>query len=559
MVKKLMIFASLGILLVLLTLNSATGAWFTDSKASSKNLFQTGILNIEGPGAMTSGINVDNIYPGWQSGDEPKSITIINSGTLDFDYSISCEPLDGNLLYNGPTPIQVNINESGFVNINELDSVFLGSINRNSTGTFTIRFRLPETADNLYSEQTAAFIFRFDALQKIKAVEVPPKDNTDDNSGENNLQPVYNSNKNQYYSEIQKAIEDAAANDRINVSAGTYSENISIDKPLILQGPNINIHPQYDKRKPEAIIKGSFILKSDNITIEGFEITNPGSGDYFGIRGNAAGSTYNNIVIRYNNFHDIGSNAIRYGAGYGGGTYTKNWNISNNLITRITGDNAEAIKLYNIAGLVLDRNYIRHIDGSKVRSGILLEGVSNAVIDNNDISLGSNDVSAAPYIIQIGIASHQQTIDNFKIRNNKFSEANRGIITVNKGNLKELYIEGNTFKHIGTDIIIHSGATSGKVSNINISGNSFEDSTSALSFASSSSYSTVKVKENKFSNISTSYIYTPNSHAFSQGNIDASLNWWGTSIKNEIENKMGKYVTFSPWYTDSSMSSYQEQ
>jgi hypothetical protein len=549
MIKKLAIFASIALLLTVMTFNSGTGAWFTDSKISGENIFQAGVLNIEGPGGITTGMSVGNLCPGWQSGDEPESITIVNSGTLDFDYSISCEPLLGNLLYDGPTPIQININETGFVDINMVNNFFLGSINRNSTGSFKVRFRLPEAANDAYSDQAASFSFKFDAIQKVRPTDPGKAPDIEPKPDEQNTKPVFNISRNVYYSSLSEAVKTAVSGDSIRVAAGTYTGNVSIDKPLTLHGPNINKHPQYDLRNPEAIINGAFILNSDNIFIEGFEITNPGNGEYFGIRGNAPGIAYNNITIGYNNFHDIGNNAIRYGLGYGGGTGTKNWYINNNLITKITGSNVEAFKLYNITGLKLERNYIRHSYASAAgRCGVFLEGVSNAAIESNDISLGGRVISAAPYIIQIGIGSYQQGVSNFSIKNNEFEGSYKGITTSFKGNLSDIFIEGNRFSNIGTNVSIQSGIDFGKITNVSISGNSFENSSIGLSFAAYSPYIGIKVTGNKFSAISGYYIYAPNKGAFLSGNIDASLNWWGTSVESEIKGKMSESVTFSPWH-----------
>jgi predicted ribosomally synthesized peptide with SipW-like signal peptide len=139
-----------------------TFAYFTSQATSTDNTFTAGTLIIDSPGTLTAELAVGNIYPGWTTN---KTITIHNSGSLDFKYRISVQPNTGNMLYDGATPLQVSINGGAFTNINALGYVELGTIAAGADGQFTIAFKLPEAANNSYQGASGTFTFVFDATQ----------------------------------------------------------------------------------------------------------------------------------------------------------------------------------------------------------------------------------------------------------------------------------------------------------------------------------------------------------------------------------------------------------
>ena len=90
--------------------------------------------------------------------------------------------------------------------------------------------------------------------------------------------PVHNVTKNLYYSTIQAAIDGASANDVIEVAAGTYAEQLTIDKAVTLNGANAGINAVTGTRGDESVIDVSgftvngISVTEDSVTIDGFEI-----------------------------------------------------------------------------------------------------------------------------------------------------------------------------------------------------------------------------------------------------------------------------------------------
>ncbi|HZV69056.1 MAG TPA: autotransporter-associated beta strand repeat-containing protein [Saprospiraceae bacterium] len=245
-----------------------------------------------------------------------------------------------------------------------------------------------------------------------------------------NLGPVHNTDSGLNYCTIQAAINAATpSTQHISVDPGTYPENILIDRPVVLSGANTGVQcAGIPPRGPESIISGSggsgsiaVTIASDDVTINGFTITNP-LGSY-GIYGKGR----NNTDIQYNIITNIGDNVTGSFATYGvsiemgSSANIANVNISNNCVNNIRGgdnsltgaagkaNNGSAVGIgagfsfanFDISGLTINSNAIDDItaciddfaDGGKGAYGVIINvgatGTGKSVspfVTNNDIT-----------------------------------------------------------------------------------------------------------------------------------------------------------------------------
>ena len=217
---------------------------------------------------------------------------------------------------------------------------------------------------------------------------------------------------------IQEAINEATEGQVIAVTPGTYEEQLIIDKPLTLLGPNAMIAGG-DKRYPEAIIKGTenglsqlLELDAENVEINGFTFDNTRIDNY----NNTTGTNTNlieGIAILNNRFVNISGTAIYLRDGRNApGVYSKDVKICNNIIEEISP--------------VGTADY-------DAGTGILVMGAEDLIISGNIIS------KAAYNGIQLGRNNNATITDNI------VTESAQPALQIAQWNAGEHEIRGNTF------------------------------------------------------------------------------------------------------------------
>ncbi len=234
---------------------------------------------------------------------------------------------------------------------------------------------------------------------------------------------------------IQYGIDAAVALDIVNVKAGTYDENITVDKDVTLLGANAGI--ACDGRSTESTVAGTggatVTVASDGVTIDGFEITNP--------NGTAITSTgRNDLLIEYNNINDIGTSVsgqnVHTIAIVMGTSTTDNVVISNNCISNISNasNNKTASGVgvgwsdatSDITKLVIASNTISNVTTGRGTYGIMINIGAYASGEAPDLSIANNTITGLTGAWSHGIGLEGNT-PGASVTMNVVSDLNSGI------------------------------------------------------------------------------------------------------------------------------------
>jgi parallel beta-helix repeat protein len=181
------------------------------------------------------------------------------------------------------------------------------------------------------------------------------------------------------FTNIQESIDNSVENDIIRVYAGNYSENIIINKSIVLIGSDKNNVTIYGNNGLYSIL-----IKSSNVSISGFTIKNSKAGLLI------SGSDY------------------------------KYCNVNNCIFTR----HSEAIRIINSSNHKINNNIImkNHNLGIVLYNSNLNELFNNTFIENNKViylgrwsnynTISKNNLSGYNYGIHLDYSFYNEVINN---------------------------------------------------------------------------------------------------------------------------------------------------
>lgn len=239
------------------------------------------------------------------------------------------------------------------------------------------------------------------------------------------------------YTTIQSAINAALAGQTVQVCAGTYEEQVTVNKSLTVVGPNANINPNTGVRVAEAIISptasdplnpgfaGPIVVTftASGVTFKGFTVDGDNPLNNSGVVFNGAdvdaefgiygdGSADMDAVIENNIVKNIGEIAIWLNTFGIGGARNANSRMTANKVDNVLGAFGQALRISDDCWADVTNNVV-----TRSRVGIVIENFSGNVTTHPASVIENNDVTT----FRIGIRHNLHYVyglPGFTIRNN---------------------------------------------------------------------------------------------------------------------------------------------
>ena len=269
---------------------------------------------------------------------------------------------------------------------------------------------------------------------------------------------VFNETKGAFYATIQGAIDAADAADTINVPAGTWNENLLINKALTLLGAQSGEAASGTARDGgESVINGggtfAVTINADDVTIDGFEITGFGR-DGINLRTTEVEKPGDPLIGAYRADVEIANNWI-----HATGTTGQRNGV---MIGEFEGGPGTSGKVAEIENVSITGNHIEIASNTENNSrGIVMTNQFTAAPDGfltlTELDVSGNTVVSAGNALFASAGTATFRIDGASIADNAFTG------TVNSYNLFDSTVSGNTFNSIA--ILGLDGST--------VSGNTF--------------------------------------------------------------------------------------
>lgn len=341
------------------------------------------------------------------------------------------------------------------------------------------------------------------------------------------------------HSSIQAAIDFASPNDTVSVPAGTFTEQLTIDKPLTLRGVQAGIDAR-SRSGAETIIRSTaspaIQVSSHGVTISGFTIDGVDSPGSTGI--NVTAGARHDVVVSHNIITNT-RNGFYASTGVVLDNFTASYNYFDSNNSRPPeGGNSIFIANLTASNVAITNNNFKDTQGLGSSNAIQVAAVTGGDISGVNIS-GNSSSNDGSFVFLT-------SVKDVTIANNTASNlTGHGVLV--SDDVRDLTVAGNTFTDSQSGVRLNGTSLQNieildnTISGMSLAGVSVGDITTGSSFV---------VRDNSISGNETGVLN------LSEVSVAANNNYWGCEAGpgavgcDAIEGA----VVASEWYVSSDMT-----
>jgi hypothetical protein len=339
------------------------------------------------------------------------------------------------------------------------------------------------------------------------------------------------------YATIQTAV-DAPTCKIIRVAAGTYAENVVINRSLTLYGARSGQDARTRRSGGESVIGGNaanITISAGNVIVDGFTLNGPvdrGTAAILLQSGNTGETIQNNIINNPGRAAQIQTSRTTFRG-----------NLVKNTATARDAFEANTVAVRDVAffsnsfsgGVSANDNYRADIT--------IIEGNANVTVADNR-STGDGTLIA---LFQTAGA---------KIYNNTVAGASDSSAIYLGGKNSNVVVTGNVVSGASSGVKVNNISGYGTNSGVNIYGNVLRNNAYGVNVDAASTSTAVQVTRNYLVGNTTAGVFTDPAAG---ATTNATCNWWGSSrgpgaVGPGNGDKVSSTVTYQPWLRSSNLN-----
>ncbi|MBU2668372.1 right-handed parallel beta-helix repeat-containing protein [Actinoplanes bogorensis] len=321
------------------------------------------------------------------------------------------------------------------------------------------------------------------------------------------------------YPTIQSAV-NATACRTVRVAPGTYAENVSITRPVEVDGAQAGQDAR-SRRGRESTLTGNFTISANDVTIDGFTINGP-----------AGGGTAALIMQNSNSGETIQNNVINNpgrAASITASRSTFRRNLVKNTPTAEDGFQTNSAPVRDVT--IADNVFTGPVPASYNADITFIEGNANLTVAGNRSTAGGT-------LVAIFKTTGARITGNTVV-----GDGSSSAVYIGGGN-NRISVTGNTISSSGTGVKVANDFGIGLNAGVTITSNTLRNNKNGVNVTAASD--TVQVNRNSLTGNTAYGVVTTGSP------VNATCNWWGAingpgAVASGRGDKVSANVTYQPW------------